>query len=138
MQEQFLVLPALLQTALLALLSTSITLSVTFTSTLIAAFSDGRCTPNPSRSELEEATSMHAMAFSLHGDLLVDESEGTFDMDVWDRVYDCGKGVCCSSTAISDGSQAVSPTTANGHHLEAFLRMTLQEKTALDQTWKGH
>jgi exosome complex component RRP46 len=60
-------LPALLQTALLALLSASIPLDTTYTATI---------------TKLD--TSMHVFAFSAEKQLLVAESEGDFKFEDWD------------------------------------------------------
>ncbi|KAI9786703.1 MAG: exosome non-catalytic core subunit rrp46 [Peltula sp. TS41687] len=129
-----LLLPALLQTSLLALLSACIPLSVTFMSVLVVVLSDGNFACNPSPDELEQAASIHVLAFSLHGDLLVVESEGSFDIDIWQGVFDYAKSICCTSTTTKEEGRRTAPE--DGTNLEGFLRDTLEKKIALDQTWK--
>ncbi|KAF1982435.1 hypothetical protein K402DRAFT_424543 [Aulographum hederae CBS 113979] len=98
-------LPSLLQTALLTLLSGAIPLRTTYTSTLLAV------SPAPSPSEkptihtslitpqcLASATSLHVFTFTPAGDLLLAESEGSFDIETWERVYERAEAVC-----IGDG-----------------------------------
>ena len=49
--------------------------------------------------DLNHVKSMHVLTFSSHGDLLVAESEGVFDVDTWEAVFDAAKMVCCSSSS---------------------------------------
>ena len=75
-----------------------------YVSTLAIALSSNRTVIDPPPSMLvkqqadgEEVISVHVLAFSSHGDLLVAESEGEFDLDVWEEVHDEAKVFCCSS-----------------------------------------
>ena len=49
--------------------------------------------------DVDHVKSMHVLTFSSHGDLLVAESEGVFDVDTWEAVFDAAKMVCCSSSS---------------------------------------
>ena len=87
-------LPALLQASMLALLSTSIPLSMTLTSTLIAVDFLGQLVQDPSVAQLREAESVHVFAFSSRGDLLLVESEGEFDIVIWGAAMEKARLVC--------------------------------------------
>ncbi|KAF2456960.1 hypothetical protein BDY21DRAFT_47019 [Lineolata rhizophorae] len=92
-------LPALLQTAMHALLSAALPLSTTFTSTLVCVTrgADGggaiRASPDPEC--LADAASAHAVCYSAGGELLMDMSEGDFDVDEWDAAMGVGRRICC-------------------------------------------
>lgn len=49
---------------------------------------------NPSPTQLREAASVHVLTFSAGGKLLLAESEGGFDVGVWERVVREGERVC--------------------------------------------
>lgn len=101
----------------------------------MAALPRGNLVSNPSSDELQESTSIHVLAFSLHGHLLVVESEGTFDIDTWQNVFDYAKSICCSSSTVARG-KGTGKEVDDGTNLEGFLRDTLQKKVALDQRWR--
>ncbi|KAF2434054.1 hypothetical protein EJ08DRAFT_575722, partial [Tothia fuscella] len=71
------VLPALLQTSLLALLSASIPLDTTYTTTSV---------------QLDR--SMHVFAFTAERKLLVAESEGDFEYEAWDELCQKAEEEC--------------------------------------------
>ncbi|RKF59142.1 Exosome complex component RRP46 [Golovinomyces cichoracearum] len=92
-------LPALLQTATMALLSASIPLFLTVTSTCIALAppsSSKSVIQNPSLLEAQAADSVHVFSFTCHGDLLLAESEGVFSLANWNNIYEVAKEICCS------------------------------------------
>lgn len=132
------ILPALLQTSILALLSASMPLSTTLTSTFIALTSDGPSRTiirNPTISQTQSADSVHVLGFTSHGDLLVAESEGTFNMDDWDEVYKVGRGECCNEASDDDGMQQDGLDGAHGR-MAMFVKSALQSKTVEDLHWK--
>ncbi|KAI4245642.1 MAG: hypothetical protein L6R40_002443 [Gallowayella cf. fulva] len=130
-------LPALLQSSILALLSTSLPLTVTLTSTLIAVSRSGELVAEPSAKALKEAASLHVLGFSSHGELLVAESEGTFDIDTWDQVYVKAEQVCRgSSTRGEKQSDESNMDLSKPNCLEDSLRNVMEEKAAREQRWK--
>lgn len=142
-------LPALLQASILALLSASIPLAMAFTATLVVVMSSGRIIVDPSRTDLDNGgdddsvSSLHVLAFSTHGDLLVIESEGIFDLGVWDDVFNAAKQVCCVSSRDRDGEEQgddgvmdVEEDDRKSDNLEETLRSAIQKQVARDQSWK--
>lgn len=135
-------LPALLQTSILTLLSASIPLSMTITSIILAlknTETGTAITENPTPVECQDAASVHVLTFTSHGELLVSESEGNFDMDEWEEIYEHAKGVCCKSHGsgeddIMHGDGLENEAKSN---LTMFLKSTVQEKVATDLHWKG-
>lgn len=124
---------------MLALLSTSIPLSRTLTSTSIAVDSSSRLVQDPSIQQLREAESVHVLAFSSHGDLLVVESEGEFDIDIWEAVVHKAKQICRGDKNDDDDNdedQNMNIDSEERRTLEDTLRDTIREKVVREQLWK--
>ncbi|MCJ1386182.1 exosome non-catalytic core subunit rrp46 [Xylographa soralifera] len=130
------ILPPLLEASILALLSASIPLTTLITSTLVVVDSDGSLNHNPSPEEMSAATSLHVVAFSSQGRLLVAESEGSFDMDTWERVTEEASRQCRDSTGTEDGKDDVSMDSGSDATVENFVRALVGNKIATDQQWK--
>ena len=129
-------LPALLHASLLALLSASVPLSMTFTATVLAVDRAGEIIPEPSVQAANSAESLHALAFSSKGHLLLNESQGAFDFDTWEQVYQRA-GTLCRGTQVggSDGDVAMGGD-GDGQPLEGFIRETVEDKIHHDYAWK--
>ena len=134
------ILPTLLQTAVLTLLSASLPLAMTLTSTLLAINSNGssrKIVRSPTLQDLQGASSAHVFAFTSHGQLLVAESEGSFTMEDWDEVYEVGKGLCCDGIgATDDDIMQEDGLVGNTGDLMMFVKSTLEEKVSKDLHWK--
>ena len=129
------VLPALLQASILALLSTSIPLSMTLTATLVAVDAR-RLISDPTTEQLKVASSIHVFAFSSHGDLLVMESEGEFDIEIWEEAYQRARLACRGEEEDDSESEDVSMDSNNDTKLEDVLRDAVREKVTREQKWK--
>jgi exosome complex component RRP46 len=134
------ILPALLQTAILALLSASIPLSETIASVLLALASDKNAQyvlRNPSLAELQSAESVHVLGFTSTGELLVAESEGSFTIDDWDKVYGAGKRLCCDDIETASDDEIMQDDISEEKGCEAmFIRSVVKEKVEADLHWK--
>ncbi|KAI1430016.1 hypothetical protein F5Y12DRAFT_217209 [Xylaria sp. FL1777] len=133
------VLPALLQTAILSLLSASLPMTATLTSTSLAiVLEDGRrqIVTNPTARQIEQSQSFHVLAFTSQNELILAESEGSFTMKEWDDVYSAAHGQCCAATAISDTDTLMDEGLPTGADLRRFVRSTVEQKTASDLYWK--
>ncbi|CCU76273.1 exosome complex subunit Rrp46 [Blumeria hordei DH14] len=109
-------IPALIQTAILSLLSASIPMIMTLTSIHISVQPTGSLTrilPNPSISQMLEAKSIHVLAFTSQGNLLLAESEGSFMMDEWNEIYNTGKQICCQGDKGEGQSWLIKPITSS-------------------------
>ena len=133
--ENLPILPALLQAAVLALLSTSIPLSMTLTAALVAVDAR-RLKLDPTAEELNVASSIHVFAFSSHGDLLVVESEGEFDIEIWEEAYQKARLACRGEEENDNESEDVSMDSDNDTKLEDVLRNAIRQKVAREQKWK--
>ncbi|KAH8156414.1 hypothetical protein CIB48_g11829 [Xylaria polymorpha] len=132
------VLPALLQTATLSLLSASLPMTATLTSTSLAIVSeDGRrqTVANPTAREIEQSQSFHVLAFTSQNELILAESEGAFTMKEWDDIYSAARGQCCTST-IDDTGMLMDEGLPTGADSKRFIRSTVEQKTVSDLYWK--
>ena len=129
-------LPALLQASMLALLSTSIPLSMTLTATFVAVDFSGQVFHDPSAEQLRDADSVHVFSISSCGDLLVVQSEGEFDLEIWGAAMQRAREVCGVGRNDVGKDGDVSMEVEEGRTLEDELRDTIREKIAREQSWK--
>ncbi|KAL2844731.1 hypothetical protein BJY01DRAFT_185537 [Aspergillus pseudoustus] len=130
------ILPALLHTSILALLSASVPLSMTFSATVLAVDSSGEIVCEPSSTDAAAAASLHVLAFTSQGHLLLNESEGRFDFDTWERVYERALAICHGTSALgSDGDVAMSENV-DAQPLEGFVRDTVEDHIHREYAWK--
>ena len=128
-------LPSLLNASLLALLSASIPLSMTFAATVLAVSSSGTIIREPSARDARSATSLHALAFSSKGHLLLNESQGMFDFDTWEMVHERALNICHGAARGTDGNIAM-VEDVDGEALETLLRETVEDRVYHDYAWK--
>ncbi|KAL2127928.1 hypothetical protein VTI74DRAFT_9953 [Chaetomium olivicolor] len=136
----FAIMPALMQTAMLALLSAGVPMKATATATAIAiAYQGGtkKTIVDPSPREIDTAQSVHVLGFTSHDELLLAESEGDFTVQEWDDVYETAKKICCHSAPTKEGMDMVlDEEHAAGPDMRTFLRSTMESKVAADLAWK--
>ena len=108
---------------------------MTLTATLIAVTTEDVLVRDPSAKQLEAATSLHVLSFSSQGDLLVVESEGKFNIDVWDNVFEKAKRICQGSD-VENEAEDVDMDSEEQQSLEVILRRTMHDKMIKDQSWK--
>jgi len=129
------ILPALLHTLLLALLSATIPLSMTYTATVVAVTSTGEIKEDPSMRDAASAASLHVLAFSSKGHLLLSQSEGSFDLDLWERVYEHAYAICRGSQPVTADGDISMIEDASGSSLESFVRKTVEDQLYHDYSW---
>ncbi|KAK7969601.1 hypothetical protein PG988_008674 [Apiospora saccharicola] len=130
------ILPALIQTAVLTLMSAAIPLTATLTSVVIAATAEDGSTReiiNPTAREIQMSRSLHVFAFTSHGDLILTQSEGEFTMKEWEDILASAQRHCCPSTS---GDVSMGDDEASGANLGKFTRSVLEAKIASDLYWK--
>lgn len=136
--QNLLIIPALLQTAVLALLSAAVPMRATATSAVAAVSLTGgktQITMDPSPREADKSRSVHVLAFTSSSELLLAESEGDFTMDEWDQVYETSRSACCGA-GDSNGIHAVLETQQSGPDMRQFVRSAAESKVAADLYWK--
>ncbi|KAF2438566.1 hypothetical protein P171DRAFT_423851, partial [Karstenula rhodostoma CBS 690.94] len=138
-------LPHLLHTALLALLSASIPLSTTLTAVLIALPATNTPTAStqllsPTAIELLRAKpirSAHVFAFSGEGKMLLNESDGTFSYEEWDEAAEAAEEVCCREDGGVGLAEGIEVDGREGENLDDWLRSVVRTKVEQEQRWKS-
>ncbi|KAI9680313.1 MAG: hypothetical protein M1829_001199 [Trizodia sp. TS-e1964] len=127
-----LVLPALIQAAMLGLLSAAIPLSTTATATIVAADKSGNLVQDPSPDAIRKAVSVHVMAFNSEEKLILSESKGAFGYGEWSTAFELCKRTCCETSKDVDMDTGEVQT----YSLQAYLRHELQKQIGRDMQWK--
>ncbi|KAI1818445.1 hypothetical protein GGS20DRAFT_289631 [Poronia punctata] len=134
------VIPALLQTAIMSLLSASIPMTSTLTSTSLAIIlRDGNRETilDPTPLQIEQSESFHVLAFTSRDELVLAESEGTFTINQWDDVYNAAYSQCCTTVSTGDPDISMSEgSTTAGPDMKRFIRSTIEQQTSSDLYWK--
>ncbi|MDI1488499.1 MAG: exosome non-catalytic core subunit rrp46 [Ramalina farinacea] len=130
------VLPALVQTAMLALLTTSIPLVMTVTAALICIDEDGAVLSNPDAKALRLAESVHVSAFSSLGKMTLAQSEGKFSINDWEKVHDSARQICLGPDSARDLGDDVSMTSEQEESLQEKLRNAVESRVSKEQAWK--
>lgn len=133
-------MPALFQTATLALLSAAIPMRATATASVVAVVLEGKTkkmVADPTPRELEAAQSVHVLAFTSQDELLLAESEGDFTVKEWDAIYETARKICCSAETKKIGAEMVLDDDTTGQQdMRQFIRSTMEDKVAADLHWK--
>lgn len=129
-------LPALLHASLLALLSAAVPLSMTFSAALLAVTKSGDIARNPSAVAAKSATSLHVLAFSSKGHLLLNESHGRFDLDTWDSVREQAVLMCGENASLSSDGDVAMGEGVDTVRLGDFIRETVEDRLHSDYAWK--
>lgn len=116
---------------MLAFLSASIPMTSTFTSTLLAIQPSGDISINPSPKLLLPASSAHVFAFSSTGNLILDLSEGEFDLDTWEKAHDKAKEECCKEQLEENAMEEGKPS------LQGFVERVVEARVDKERAWKN-
>ncbi|KAF4122434.1 exosome complex component RRP46 [Geosmithia morbida] len=135
-QADLALIPALLHSAILGLLTAAVPLKTIATATLLAVPSSGdgagagAATIDPDPVQASQAKSVHVLGFTSDGELLLAESQGSFSPDEWREVLRTGEQVCCrkKDTVMSDEPESTS--------IQDFIRSAMETKVAKDLHWK--
>ena len=110
-------------------------MAMTLVATIFAiSKQDGIISEHPSVKDLRTAASIHVLAFSSLGDLLVSESEGSFDFATWEEIYERARMACMGSRQVAENGEDVEMAEDGGLH--GFLRSVVRKKVEEDQKWR--
>jgi len=132
-------LPTLLQTSVLALLSAALPLAMTLTSTVIAIEENGSTTTlyrNPSPLQIQQAASTHVFSFTSHRQLLLAESEGEFSLKEWNNACKVAERLCCGDDQDDLNAMRDDCDEDLIGDMQQFVKLSLQEKVAGDLYWQ--
>lgn len=91
---------------------------------------------DPSPRELEDARSVHVLAFTSRDELLLVESEGDFSLDEWQRAYDAARKICCGREGGTGTDMVLDGDGRDGPDMRHFLQATMEAKVAEDLWWQ--
>lgn len=131
-------LPALLETAVLSLLSAGLPLTATVTPASFSINASPEAADiiiaNPSPRQVETSKSFHVFAFTSHNDLLLAESEGSFTLSEWEELHRQAQAQCCPLE--NDVDVDMDDSRVRNADLKNFVRTSIQEKISEDLHWK--
>jgi exosome complex component RRP46 len=107
-------------------------MSMTFTSVALAVTNANEIIPSPSSKDYKSAKSLHTLAFSSKGHLLLNESQGSFDFDTWELVYERAYSICRGAKALAEDGDVSMDGKQN---LESVIREVVEDKIYKEYSW---
>ncbi|KAM0564089.1 hypothetical protein ACHAPJ_000298 [Fusarium lateritium] len=131
------IIPALLHSAILGLLSAAVPLKAIGAATLLAIpGEEGRdIIVDPTAVDIDHAKSVHVLSFTSHDELLLSESEGAFSADEWTKVLQLGQRICCEHQQPGFDT-AMSGDDVESKSMRQFIRSVMEAKVTEDLYWK--
>jgi exosome complex component RRP46 len=127
-------LPALLNAAFVALVDGGFPLATTMSAVLAVVTATGEATISPNENAIKKSSSIHAFAFGKHGEQLLAQSAGRFDLDTWERVAGAAQEASAAAIAPAGEDAVMMNGVAQG---EAWLRQTIQDQAEAANAWRG-
>lgn len=111
---------------------------MTFSATILAVSPSGNIIDDPSVKEMKTASSVHVLAFSSTGKLLVNESEGDFNCETWEEVHERAMRICRGSKEDQGEDEDLRMDEEGGpQHLGGFVRKTVTDRVQQEQRWRN-
>jgi exosome complex component RRP46 len=134
------IIPALFHASTLALLSAAVPMRATGTSLMLAVLSEDdnpKVIIGPTPAETAKARSVHVLAFTSQGELLLCESEGHFSIPEWDEVVAIARGY--SGQTLDKASYGTSMDDKDPGHtdMNRFIRSAMEADIMDAFRWKS-
>lgn len=126
------VMPVLANAAFLACVDAALPLEVTMAAGVGCLTDEGQVLLEPSEKELVGCKNVHAMAYDLHGGLLLDESAGDFDVEQWEQMAEALKGKTLAAIASTGEDEAMNGVGEG----EPWLREAMEENVKKAGAWR--
>lgn len=127
------VIPTLLNAAFAALVDGGLPLATTMSATLAVTCADGQVQVGPEEKDIARCRSIHAMAYNVHGEQILDESSGDFQLDTWEKVADAAREACLAAMVATGEDTDMENGVAE---TEPWLRKALHERAEAANTWR--
>jgi len=108
---------------------------MTFSATLLGVDKSGEIVSDVSVANAKSVASLHVLAFTSKNHLLLNESEGRFDFDTWEKVRERALSICRENTISNvDGDVAM----GDGEESQSgrFIREAVEDRLEKDYMWK--
>lgn len=110
-------------------------------SSALLAYNESKPVPrivqHPSADEIQQASSVHVLAFTSTGELLVAESEGVFSYSEWDDIFRKAKTICGIETSNQGSDVDIEDEDEGSVNMQSFVRSALETKIEADLHWKS-
>lgn len=127
------ILPTLLNAAFIALVDGGLPLGTTMSAALAIVGADGEVIHRPNEKDIAGCKSIHAMAYDMEGEQLLDQSSGSFDMEVWEKVEAVTKRACAA--AIASAGEDAAMTNGNAEE-DRWLMQTVSAQATTVTSWR--
>ena len=127
------IIPALANAAFLAVVDAALPLEETMVAALGCLTDGGQVVLEPTEKELVGCKSIHAMAYDLHGDLLLNESAGNFSIEQWEQMAEALREKAMAAMAAAGGDESMSNGVDEG---TPWLRQALEENVRKAGAWR--
>lgn len=127
------IIPALVNAAFLSVVDAGLPLRRSVVAALAVVGADGKVRVDPTEKELGSCRSVHALAFSREGEMLLAESAGSFEMDEWELVEVKVREVTTGAVARVDGDDNMEGGIME---TEPWLREKLEENVREAGAWR--
>ncbi|KAK3672465.1 exosome non-catalytic core subunit rrp46 [Recurvomyces mirabilis] len=127
------VLPGLVNAAFLALVDGGLRLDCSVVATLFTVTDSGVYEEEPDEKQLVGCKSVHAMAYSHRGELLLNESAGRFPWSEWEGVAERAEKTCFAAMASATGDEEMAGGVVEK---SPWLRHELEERARVAVAWR--
>ncbi|KAJ5721469.1 Exoribonuclease phosphorolytic domain 2 [Penicillium malachiteum] len=128
-------MPALLHSSLLALLSAAVPLSCTFLTLFFAVTRSGEIVRDPSPATTKDAESLHVISFSSTGRTLMDLVEGPCDLEIWATIRQQAKDIY-QGAAVPGPDGDISMDEESSNAPGGIIRETVEDRLRRDYRWE--
>ncbi len=125
-------LPTLANAAFAALVDGGLPLERTMVAAL-AVVREGEVVVEPTEKDLVGCQSVHAMAYSMKGEMLLTESTGRFDLELWEDVSERLRETTMAAMAKAGEDEGMEGGAEKG---EPWLRHALKENVVKANAWR--
>lgn len=128
------IIASLVNASMLGLIDAGLPLRTTTIAGLAVVTADDRVVTEPGEKELASSKSVHAMAYDKDGNLLLDESLGTFNYTRWEEVSTIVQDLCIG--ALRNTSVESDTMELGNDRLLPWFRQALEEKVRQANAWR--
>lgn len=123
--------------AVLGCLDAGVQMSGVVGAVLVAVRRDGEVVLWPGLSERKRCASLHVLGFGREGEMVLCESEGVFDMEVWEQVYTAARKAVVGREP-DDGEDVVMDDSQQlGLGLMGNFRRAVEARVVKDSKWRA-
>ncbi|KAJ5717950.1 Exoribonuclease phosphorolytic domain 2 [Penicillium malachiteum] len=128
-------MPALLHSSLLALMSAAVPLSCTFMTLFFAVTRSDEIVRDPTPAVMNDAESLHVISFSSTGRTLLDLVDGPCDLEIWATIRQQAKDIF-QGAAVPGPDGDISMDEESNNAPGDIIRETVEDRLRRDYRWE--